>query len=99
MSDVVLTAIISAILSPLALKTLEYFFSKSSEHTREVNKKIEGLEKRVDELKDKNFQQSVEIAVLKAQLLERDRQMTDRDKVIAVLQKEIEELRGERESA
>lgn len=99
MSDVVLTAIISAILSPLALKTLEYFFSKSSEHTREVNKKIEGLEKRVDELKDKNFQQSVEIAVLKAQLLERDRQMTDRDKLIAVLQKEIEELRGERESA
>ncbi len=99
MSDVVLTAIISAILSPLALKTLEYFFSKSSEHTREVNKKIEWLEKRVDELKDKNFQQSVEIAVLKAQLLERDRQMTDRDKLIAVLQKEIEELRGERESA
>lgn len=99
MSDVVLTAIITAILSPLALKTLEYFFSKSSEHTRDVNKKIEGLEKRVDELKDKNFQQSVEIAVLKSQLEARDRAMTERDKLIAELKKEIESLRSEREGA
>lgn len=99
MSDVVIASIISAIISPLALKILEYFFSKSSEHTRNVNKKIEGLEKRVDELKDKNFQQSVEIAVLKAQLLERDRQMTDRDKLIAELKAEIEDLRGDREGA
>lgn len=99
MSDVVLVAVISAIVSPLALKVLEYFFSKSSEHTRDVNKKIEGLEKRVDELKDKNFHQSVEIAVLQAQLLDRDRQMTDRDKLIAELKKEIESLRSEREGA
>lgn len=98
MSDVVLTAIITAVLSPLALKTLEFFFSKSSERTREVTQKIQGLEKRVDELKDKNFQQSVKIAVLEAQLQDRDRAMTERDKLIAILQKEIEDLRGEREA-
>lgn len=90
--------IITAIISPIMLKALEYVFSKSSEQTRNVNKKIEGLEKRVDELKDKNFQQSVEIAVLRAQLLDRDRQMTDRDKLIAELKKEIEELRDKQET-
>lgn len=99
MSDVVLVAIISAIISPLTLKVLEYFFSKSSEHTRDVNKKIEGLEKRVDELKDKNFKQSVKIAVLEAQLLDRDRQMADRDKLIAELKREIESMQKEREGA
>lgn len=94
-----LPIIITAIVSPLTLEVIRFLFSKSSEQTRTVNSKIEGLEKRVDELKEKNFQQSVEIAVLKSQLQERDRAMTDRDKLIAVLQKEIEELRGERESA
>jgi septal ring factor EnvC (AmiA/AmiB activator) len=90
--------IITAIVSPVMLKVLEYLFSKSSEQTRSVNQKIEGLEKRVDELKDKNFQQSLEIAVLRAQLLDRDRQMTDRDKLIAELKKEIEDLRDKQET-
>lgn len=97
MSDVVITAIITAIVSPLVLKTLEYFFSKNSEQTRSVNTKLDGLEKRVDELKEKNTQQAIEIAVLKIQLKERDAQMTERDKLIADLKKEIENLRSERE--
>jgi cell division protein FtsB len=93
-----LSIIITAILSPLALEALRYFFSKSSEQTRSVNAKIEGLEKRVDELKEKNLQQAIEIAVLKAQLLDRDMQMAERDKLIAELKKEIEGLR-EREAS
>jgi|GEM_PF-4602148 len=98
MSDVVVAAIISAIVSPLALEALRYFFAKSSEQTQSVNAKIDGLEKRVDELKEKNLQQAIEIAVLKAQLLDRDMQMAERDKLIAELKKEIEGLR-ERETS
>ena len=89
--------IITAIVSPVTLKILEYFFVKSSEQTRNVNAKIEGLEKRVDELKEKNFQQAIEINVLKAQLMDRDRQMTERDRIIAELRKELDELRDQEE--
>jgi chromosome segregation ATPase len=94
-----LSIIITAILSPLALEALRYFFAKSSEQTRSVNAKIEGLEKRVDELKEKNLQQAIEIAVLKAQLLDRDVQMAERDKLIAELKKEIEDLQKKGEAA
>ncbi len=95
MSDLV-PIIITAIVSPLTLEVIRYLFSKSSEQTRTVNAKIEGLEKRVDELKDKNFRQAIEIEVFKAQLAERDHQMTERDKLIAELKQEIDELRKDR---
>lgn len=91
MSDLI-AIIITAILSPLSLKALEYFFSKSSEQSRTINAKIDGLEKRVDELKEKNFSQAIEIEVLKSRLSERDRQMTERDKLIAELKKELDIL-------
>lgn len=91
--------IITAIVSPLTLEVIRFLFSKSSEQTRTVNARIEGLSQRVDELKDKNFRQAIEIEVLKAQLTERDHQMTERDRLIAELKKEIDELRGERNTA
>ena len=91
-----LSIIITAIISPVALKILEYIFNKSSEQTRTVTAKIEGLEKRVDELKEKNFKQAIEINVLKAQLEDRDRQMTERDRIIAELRKELDALRSDK---
>ncbi len=91
-----LPIIITAIVSPLTLEVIRFLFSKSSEQTRTVNSKIEGLEKRVDELKEKNFQQAIEINVLKVQLSDRDDQMTERDRLIAELKKEIDDLRNER---
>lgn len=58
--------VIATLVSPLALKLIEFVFSKSSENTRLTHAKLEELGKRVDELRDLNTQQSVQIGVLQA---------------------------------
>jgi hypothetical protein len=88
--------IITAIVSPLALKLIEFVLNKSSEQSKSVAAKIEGLSTRVDELKQKNIEQQIEIGVLKAQLLDRDRVMQERDRLIAELKKELDKLRDEK---
>jgi len=94
--DNYLPIIITAIISPLVLKLVEFVLNKSSEQSKQMNAKIEGLSTRVDELKDKNIRQEIEIGVLKAQLRDRDQAMTERDKIIAELRKELDQLRDQK---
>lgn len=82
----IIPIIITALVSPLFLKIVEYVLNKNSEQTKAWNAKIEVLAARVDELKDKNTQQQIEIGILKAQLKEKDEQ-------IAELKLEVERLR------
>lgn len=84
--------IITALVSPLFLKLVEYVLNKSSEQTKAWNQKIEALAARVDELREKNVQQQIEIGVLKAQLVEKDHQ-------IAELKSEVERLQAQKQDA
>ena len=94
--DNYLPIIITAIVAPLVMKLVEFVLDKSSEKSKQMAAKLEGLSLRVDELKDKNFRQEIEIGVLKSQLAERDHAMTERDKLIAELRKELDQLRDQR---
>jgi len=58
--------VIATLVSPLALKVIEFVFSKSSENTRLTHEKLDALGRRVDELRDLNTQQSVQIGVLQS---------------------------------
>lgn len=94
--DNTLAIVITAIVAPLMLKSVEFIFNKSSEQSKQMNAKLEGLSARVDELKEKNLRQEIEIGVLKAQLRERDSAMTERDKIIAELRTELDHLRDQK---
>lgn len=94
--DNYLPIIITAIVAPLVMKLVEFVLDKSSEKSKQMAAKLEGLSLRVDELKDKNFRQEIEIGVLKSQLAERDHAMTERDKLIAELRKELDQLRDQK---
>ena len=94
--DNYLPILITAIISPLMMKAVEFVLNKSSEQSKQMTAKIEGLSSRVDELKEKNLQQEIEIGVLKAQLHDRDQAMTERDKIIAELRKELDMLREQK---
>jgi len=91
--DNYLPILITAIISPLMMKVVEFVLNKSSEQSKQMTAKIEGLSSRVDELKEKNLRQEIEIGVLKAQLHDRDKAMTERDKIISELRKELDQLR------
>lgn len=94
--DNYLPILITAIISPLMMKAVEFILNKSSEQSKQMTTKIEGLSARVDELKEKNIRQEIEIGVLKAQLRDRDQAMTERDKIIAELRKELDQLRDQK---
>lgn len=94
--DNYLPIIITAIISPLAMKLVEFVLDKSSERSKQMTAKVEGLSLRVDELKEKNLRQEIKIGVLESQLADRDRAMTERDKVIADLRKELDLLREQK---
>ncbi len=94
--DNYLPIIITAIISPLVLKLVECVLDKSSERSKQMTAKVEGLSLRVDELKEKNIRQEIEIGVLKSQLADRDRAMTERDKLISELRKELDQLRDQK---
>ncbi len=94
--DNYLPIIITAIISPLVLKLVEFVLDKSSERSKQMTAKVEGLSLRVDELKEKNIRQEIEIGVLKSQLADRDRAMTERDKLISELRKELDQLRDQK---
>lgn len=94
--DNYLAILITAIISPLMMKTVEFILNKNSEQSKQMTTKIEGLSARVDELKEKNLRQEIKIGVLEAQLHDRDQAMTERDKVIAELRKELDQLRDQK---
>lgn len=88
----IIPIIVTALISPLFLKLVEYVLNKNSEQAKAWNAKIEGLSARVDELREKNVQQAIEIGVLKAQLLEKDHQ-------ISQLKSEVERLQAQKQDA
>lgn len=88
--------IITAIIAPLFMKLIEFVLDKSSEKSKQMTTKIDGLSARVDELKEKNLRQEIKIGVLEAQLHDRDQAMTERDKIIAELRKELDQLRDQK---
>lgn len=91
--------VITAIVSPLMLKIIEYVLNKSSKQSETMKAKIEGLSARVDELKEKNIRQEIEINILRSQIQDRDKEMLERDKLIAELRVELDELRKAKRKA
>lgn len=86
MSNDVVAVIIAALISPLFLKLVEYVLNKNSQNEKETRGKLEALGKRVDELRDLNIKQTVEIGVLRMQLKERDQRINELEKHISRLQ-------------
>ncbi|MBI5933268.1 MAG: hypothetical protein HY867_06135 [Chloroflexi bacterium] len=88
----IIPIIVTALISPLFLKIVEYVLNKNSEQTKAWNTKIDSLSARVDELREKNLQQQIEIGVLKAQLREKDQQISE-------LKSEVERLQAQKQDA
>lgn len=84
--------LVTALVSPLFLKVVEFILNKNSEQSKAIAAKIEGLAARVDELKEKNLRQEIEIGVLKNQLVEKDRQIAELKREIADLQAQKQDI-------
>lgn len=98
--------IITALISPLFLKIVEYILNKNSERTKAQAAKVEALAARIDEYRDDKLKLEIKIGVLEAQLKQKDDEISklqkqaqqfesllvEKDREIAKLQGEVADL-------
>lgn len=99
MDKEVLVVVIATLVSPVFLKLVEWVFSSASATNRKVQERLDGLAKRVDELKSANTELSMKVVVQEqkikdqaATIVELQRQNHEKDEKIKELETQMQSL-------